>query len=139
MENEKNTRLNSYLQQQQSSTTLAIVDEITLEEFKNFVKKWLEVDAYIKKAQDLVKEKKKQRNKIAEVITKFMSKYNIEDLNTKEGRIRCKTTYIKASVTQKEMKEKITKLIPERSDIVQKIYEDRPKKEKVSLRRLKIS
>lgn len=161
------SRMNSYLQQQQAvsrpssrattpsrpsrlshssgappkpaPTTLTTVEDISLEEFKNFVKKWLELDGYIRKAQEIVKEKKKQRNKLSEIITKFMCKYNIEDLNTKEGRIRCKTTYVKAPVTQKEVKERITTMIPQHKEVVRKIYDERPKKEKVSLRRLRIT
>jgi hypothetical protein len=136
---EKNKILNTYLQQQAKETSLIPVEEISLEDFKNYVKKWLEVDAYIKKAQQLVKEKRKIRNKLSEVIVKFMTKYNIEDLNTKEGRIRCKTSYIRQPVTQKELKEKVTSLVPEKKDTLKKLFEDRPKQEKVSLRRLKIS
>jgi len=122
-----------------SETRLVPVEEVSLEDFKNFVKKWLELDAYIKKAQELVKEKRKQRNKLAEIITKFMCKYNIEDLNMKEGRIRCKTSYIREPVTQKEIKEKITTLVPDKKDDIKKIFDERPKKEKVSLRKLKIT
>lgn len=149
-------RINSYIKQQQqqaavdagpstnggasASTGLIVAEEISLEQFKGFVKKWLEIDSYIKKAQDLIKDKKKQRNKLSEVITKFMSKYDIEDLNTKEGRIRCKTTYVKKPITQKEAKQRIEDLMPnDGKDLVTKVYEDRPKQEKTSLRRLKIS
>lgn len=120
-------------------TGLITLDDITLEDFKNYVKKWLELDAYVKKAMEVVKEKKKQRNKLAEVITRFMCKYNIEDLNTKEGRIRCKTSYIREPVTQKVIKAKMTELLPERKDIVTKIYDERPKHERLSLKRLKIT
>ena len=120
-------------------TGIIPLEEITLEDFKNYVKKWIEIDSYIKKASDVIKDKKKIRNKLAEVITKFMCKYNIEDLNTREGRIRCKTTYVKPPVTQKQIKEKIQDLIPERKDIVKQIYEERPRTERMSLRRLKIT
>jgi seryl-tRNA synthetase len=143
-------RITSYIQQQQEavdavgggtpSTGLIIADDISFEQFKGIVKKWLEIDSYIKKAQDLIKEKKKQRNKLSEAITKFMCKYDIEDLNTKEGRIRCKTTYVKKPISQKEAIQKIEDLLPSNGkEIVNKIYEERPKQEKTSLRRLKIS
>ena len=136
---EKNKIMNDYLTQQANETSLVPMEEISLEDFKNFVKRWLEIDAYIRKAAEIVKEKKRQRNKIAEIITKFMCKYNIEDLNTKEGKIRCKTTFVKPQVSQKEIKERVTSLVPEKRDQLLKIFEERPKKEKVSLRRLKIS
>lgn len=118
-------------------------DDLTLEQFKNFVKKWLEYDNYIKKAQELIREKRQARDKLSQVITKFMCKYNIEDLNTKEGRIRCKTTYVKAPVNHKVVKERISDYFKgnenQKQDILTKIYDEREKQEKVSLRRLKIS
>lgn len=120
-----------------------IPENISLEEFKNYVKKWLEYDNFIKKARDVVKEKRKSRDKLTEIITKFMCKYNIEDLNTKEGRIRCKTSVVKAPVNQKVVKQRITDYFKEnehqKNDILHKIYEEREAVEKVSLRRLKIS
>jgi hypothetical protein len=136
----ENKILNEYLTQQANETTSLVPHEdITLEDFKNLVKKWIESDAYIKKASEIIREKKKQRDKLSEVITKFMCKYNIEDLNTKEGKIRCKTSYTKYALSQKDIKEKVTNLIPEKRDMIIKIFDDRPKKEKISLRRLKIS
>jgi hypothetical protein len=118
---------------------LTVMEDVSLEDFKTFVKKWIEFDGYVKKVQQIIKEKKKQRDRLSEVITKFMNKYNIEDINTKEGRIRCKTTYVKKALTQKEMKEKIINLIPEKRDLLTQLYDERPKQERVSLRRLKIT
>jgi hypothetical protein len=118
---------------------LTVLDDLSLEDFKNFVKKWIEFDGYVKKVQQILKDKKRQRDKLSEIITKFMNKYNIEDINTKEGRIRCKKTYVTKTLTQKEMKEKIINLMPEKKDLVKQLYDERPKQEKVSLRRLKIT
>ena len=114
-------------------------DQITLEEFKNYVKKWMEYDAFIKKASEIMREKKRMRNKLSEIITGYMCKYNIEDLNTKEGRIRCKTSVVKAPVSQKVVKQRIADLLGDKKEVLQKIYEDREQVEKVSLRRLKIT
>jgi hypothetical protein len=118
-------------------------ESITLEDFKNYVKKWLEYDNFIKKSKDIIKEKKECRDKLSDVITKFMVKYNIEDLNTKEGRIRCKQSYKKAPVSQKIVKERITDYFARDNknvdDILFKVFEDREKVEQISLRRLKIS
>jgi hypothetical protein len=120
-----------------------VPENISLEEFKNFVKKWLEYDNFIKKAREIIKEKKKLRDKLSETITKFMCKYNIEDLNTKEGRIRCKTLTVKPPVSQKVVKQRITDYFKgdenRQKEIITKIYEDRETVEKVSLRRLKIT
>lgn len=143
----------TYLKQQQyltgppsvASDTLVVYnkevpEDISLEEFKNYVKKWLEYDNFIKKAQAVIKEKKKSRDMLSSIITKFMCKYNIEDLNTKEGRIRCKTLMVKEPVSQKVIKEKIINFFGnDGNNVLTKIYEDRQKVEKVSLRRLKIT
>jgi hypothetical protein len=120
-----------------------IPENITLEEFKNYVKKWLDLDNTIKKVQEAVREKKKQRDTLSNVISQFMAKYNIEDLNTKEGRIRCKVSVVKAPLNQKVVKQKISDYFrndeSKKEEILSTIYEDRPKTEKLSLRRLKIS
>ena len=118
-------------------------ENITLDEFKNYVRKWLELDNFVKKAQDVVKEKKKARDEFSKVITKFMCKYNIEDLNTKEGRIRCKVGYVKTPVNQKLIKQRISDYFgveeSKKQEILSKIYSEREIAEKVTLRRLKIS
>lgn len=114
----------------------------SLEQFKEYVRTWLELDNTIKKAQKLIKEKRLQRNQLSLAISRFMCKYDIEDLNTKEGRIRCKVTQVKAPVNQKVVKEKLTTIFQgneEKSqEIYRKLYEERDTVQKVSLRRLRI-
>lgn len=140
--------MNRYLEQQQSAPGTAIVpvaseDNISLEEFKGYVRKWLELDNFLRKAQETVREKRKQRDALSQVIVKFMCKFNIEDLNTKEGRIRCKVGYVKAPVNQKVIKQRLTDYFgdkeQEKNEVLAKIYEERDVSEKVSLRRLKIT
>ena len=120
-----------------------IPENVSLEEFREYVRKWLELDNTIKKALEAIREKKKVRDKLSQVISSFMCKYNIEDLNTKEGRIRCKVSTVRAPVNQKLVKQKITDYFSndeaKKADILSKIYEEREKVEKVSLRRLKIT
>ena len=140
---EKKRLMDNYLQQQQIVHVPDVTQNISLEEFRDYVRKWLELDNNIKKAQEVIKERKKVRDKLSTVISAFMCKYNIEDLNTKEGRIRCKVSTVKAPVNQKVVKQKITDYFGndehKKQDILTKIYEERPEVEKVSLRRLKIS
>jgi hypothetical protein len=122
---------------------VTVNENITLEEFREYVKKWLELDNMIKKAQEAIKERKKIRDKLSQIITAFMCKYNIEDINTKEGRIKCKVTAGKTPINQKVIKQKITDYFSDdqekQMEIISKIFEDREKVEKVSLRRLKIT
>jgi hypothetical protein len=118
-------------------------DTISMDEFKSYVKRWFDTDNYVKRAQQIIKEKRKEKNQLSEVIMKFMCKYNIEDLNTKEGRIRCKNVYVKAPVSKDVVKQCISDYFPhdeeKKEEIIHKIYDNREKVEKTTLRRLKIS
>lgn len=157
----KMSHMESYLQQQQQQVVNNAVagaggstnnqhyvvpydqkESITMEDFKNYVKKWFDSDNYIKRAQQIIKEKRKEKNQLSEVIMKFMCKYNIEDLNTKEGRIRCKNVYVKAPVNKDVVKQCISDYVPDeekKQEIIHKIYDSREKVEKTTLRRLRIS
>lgn len=118
-------------------------ENISIEDFSNLVKKWIELDNWIKKSQELAKQKRKQKDKLSEVITHYMTRYNIEDLNTSEGKIRCKVRYVKSGVNQKVVKEKIAELLKDDEEqcntLITKIFNEREKVEKVSLRRIKIT
>jgi hypothetical protein len=118
-------------------------DNITIEEFTNIAKKWIEMDNWIKKYQEMAKQKRKQKDKLTQIITHYMTKYNIEDLNTTEGKICCKVRQVKSGVNQKVVKQKITEIFKDNEEtcnaIITKIFEDREKVEKVSLRRIKIT
>jgi Family of unknown function (DUF5760) len=132
-----------------SNETLSIVpvnelpDNISIDDFTNLVQKWIELDNWIKKSQEIAKQKRKQKDKLGEVITHYMTKFNIEDLNTSEGKIRCKVRYVKSGVNQKVVKEKITELLKDNEEtcntLITKIFDEREKVEKVSLRRIKIT
>lgn len=118
-------------------------ENISIEDFSNLVKKWIELDNWIKKSQEIAKQKRKQKDKLSEVITHYMTRYNIEDLNTSEGKIRCKVRYVKSGVNQKVVKEKITEIFKDDAEqcnaLITKIFNDRDKVEKMSLRRIKIT
>jgi hypothetical protein len=118
-------------------------DNITIEEFTNIAKKWIEMDNWLKKYQEMAKQKRKQKDKLTQVITHYMTKYNIEDLNTTEGKICCKVRQVRSGVNQKVVKQKITEIFKDNEEtcnaIISKIFEDREKVEKVSLRRIKIT
>lgn len=140
MNEEKNKLLNKYLEHQQNPDKL---EDISLAEFKNILKKWLEYDNFIKNAKMVIKEKTFAQNKLTTIITSYMAKYDIEDINTSEGKIKFKKSVVKSSVSQKKIKETINEYFkdnePVRNNILTKIYENRSSIEKVSLRRLKIS
>lgn len=117
------------------------INEALLQEFKDNVKRWLELDNQLKRLAAAAKERRNKKNEINNQILEFMSKFNIEDLNTKEGIIRYKKSYVKEPLSQKTIKTKLEELFKDQPDIferIDKIFTDRGKVEKLSLRRLKI-
>jgi len=117
------------------------MNEALLEEFKSHVKDWLELDNQLKRLAAAAKERRKKKNDINLKILEFMGRFNIEDLNTKEGIIRYRKTYVKEPLSQKTIKTKLEELFKDDLDIfekVQKIFTERGKIEKTSLRRLKL-
>jgi len=120
-----------------------VPDNTSLEEFKHHVKMWMELDNQVKKMNMLVREKKTVQKALTEKILSFMSRYNIEDLNTKEGKLRYKVSYSKPQVKKVDMKDKILNYFEHDKELGSKVVEavfmeeDKAKVEKVSLRRLK--
>lgn len=126
------------------STGTPSIDSMTLDDFKEYVRRYIEIDSWIQKAQEVMREKKKQRDKLSEIITKFMLKYDIEDLKVKQSKLRCTVRQVKQPITQKVIKEKISDYFKgndtKTTEIIQKVFEeDRPVKERATLRRLKIT
>ena len=126
-----------------SGSTTDIVQGITpeqLEEFKSQVKLWLELDTVVKRLQTAIKDRKKMMSELHDKIIKFMIMNHIDDLNTKSGTIRYKTTQVKAPLSQKQIKEKLTQTFEKNTDVVDRIneiFDNREVKEKKSLRKIK--
>ena len=116
------------------------IDDISLQEFKELVSKWLECDNFIKKVKQEIKEKTKHKNELMSIITTFMSKYQIDDLNTPQGKISYKKTHVKKPKSSKAIKEQVMSCVggdPQAKEQIERIYKDCEKVEKVSLRRSK--
>jgi hypothetical protein len=141
MNEQKKNLLNLYLEQQQKPPQA--LEDISLAEFKSILKKWLEFDNFIKKAKIAIKEKSLAQNKLTEVITTYMDKYDIEDINTSEGKIKFKKSVSKSPISQKKVKETINEYLKDneevRTGILTKIYESRVPVQRMTLRRLKIT
>jgi hypothetical protein len=117
------------------------MNEMMLEEFKENVKSWTLADNQVKRLNAASKQLKTKKKELNEKILDFMARFNIEDLNTKEGIIRYKKTFVKEPLTQKMIKEKLNEMFKDSDTHLEKINEiftNRNKVEKTSLRRLKI-
>lgn len=145
MDVEKKQHLEKYIQQQQQMVVYnnESTEDLSMADFKAHIKRWFELDNYLKKAKEVLKDKRAEKIKLSEIIMKFMNKHNIEDLNTKEGRIRCKNTYVKAPVNKQLVQQRIADFFVhdevKQKEILDKIYEEREAVEKTTLRRLRIT
>ena len=120
-------------------TSLDTLDAALLEEFKQQVKLWCELDTAIKRLQNAIRERKKAQNVMKTKILDFMQRYRVEDLNTRDGVVRYKTAYVKAPLSQRNIRDKLTEYFtndPAALGIIRKVFEEREQVEKVSLRRI---
>jgi hypothetical protein len=115
------------------------LDSALLEEFKNQVKIWWELDTAIKRLQIAVRERKKAQAVMNAKILDFMKRHSVEDLNTKDGVLRYKTSYVKAPLSQKSIREKLSEYFnrdPNALNIVKKVFDEREQVQRESLRRI---
>lgn len=133
--------LNSNIDMPSTSTELVIgLTPEKLQEFKSDVKQWIEIDTTVKRLQVAIKERKKLQTELNMKILNFMIANNIEDLNTKSGLIKCKTSVVKVPMGTKVIKEKLEKTFENNQKIIDKInevFDNRETKEKHSLRKIK--
>ena len=92
--------------------TLQEIPKDQLDHFKTNVRDWLEMDEKIKDLEKEIREMKKVRNKQLEPkITGFMRSYNISDLNTDSGKLRCNERNTKTPVSKKTIQESLQKVL----------------------------
>lgn len=111
-----------------------------LEHFKVNVKDWLDADEKIKDLEKQIRELKVLRNKKLEPkITGFMRSYNISDLNTDAGKLRCNERNTKAPVSKKIIQESLQKVLTtqQAEAAMDEIYLNRQVIKKFSLSKVK--
>jgi hypothetical protein len=116
------------------------------EQFKAIVKYYIKTDNEIKDIKSKVKllnSESKKRQKILESISPtimdFMSKNDIDELNSKDGIIKYKKSLVKSPLTQKILKEQLYEKFGNAEDLkkaLDKIFKEREKVEKQSLKRI---
>ena len=115
-----------------------------IEDFKNKVKIWMRLDDEIKEFTKQIrmlnveiKQRKKYINTLTPYILSYMNDNGFEELNSKDGgRLQYRTSLIKPPLTQKDLREKLYDQFPNNSEDLDKIFKQREKIAKVSLRRL---
>ena len=83
-----------------------------IDTFKTKVKRWLTIDEEIAEYEKKIKELKALKNKQLEPqITDFMRQYNIKDLNTESGKIRCNERKTKRALNRANIQDNLSKVI----------------------------
>lgn len=111
-----------------------------LEEFKTRVRNWMAADNAIKKLTQMKKEQMALKKELTKQVLEFMAKYNIEDLNTKDGKLRYKITAGKAPVTRATIRQRMAEMYGKAAtveEMIDYVFSTDEKIERVTLKRLK--
>lgn len=121
-------------------------DEDEFERFKAIVKFYSKTDNEIKEIRSKikllnleVKKRKETLEKLSGSIMSFMAQNEIDELNSKQGVIRYKTSVVKAPLTTKKVKEELYDKLsqnPQVKSILDRVFDERDKIEKKSLTRI---
>lgn len=124
----------------------ATYDDEEFERFKARVKFYSKTDNEIKEIRSKIKllnkEAKKRKEtleKLSTSIMSFMHQNEIDELNSKQGVIRYKTSVVKAPLSTKKVKAELygrLEKYPQAKAVLDQVFEDRDKIEKKSLTRV---
>ena len=87
--------------------------------FKEKVKHWLAIDKQVTDLENQIKDIKKVRKELMPQITKFMIVHNVRDLNTEQGKIRCNERNVKKPLNKKNIRENLSQVITDNTQIEQ--------------------
>jgi hypothetical protein len=120
-------------------------ESYTINDFKTKVSQWVQLDKELTQIKEKIKvltQEKKQLAKMMEVmsfkILEFMSMNDppIDQLNTRQGLIKCKRSFVKETLSKKQLIENLTKEfqnVVDADDRIINIFNNRPKVEKMKL------
>jgi hypothetical protein len=114
-------------------------DTEEMETFKNLVKDWFKYDDAIRKLKIAIRERKTLQSVLNNKIEEFMFKYNYNDLNTQDGRLKTNVRKVHKPVNIKDVREIINNNINlTGSELLAKIFnkEERPIVETRSIKRV---
>ena len=102
-----------------SIMSLQEIPQEELQYFKEKVKHWLMIDKQVADLENQIKEIKKAKKELMPDITKFMVQYNITDLNTEDGKLRCSERKTKSTLNKNYIKLELEKALGENNDKIE--------------------
>jgi hypothetical protein len=114
----------------------------SLDDFKSDVRTWLELDNSIRRLQAAIKDRRAAKKQLSERILRFMADHNIEDLDTKDGKLRYRIAFVRTPLSQAVIKERISSYFGVNNDNAATamngvVFGNRARVEKTSLCRLR--
>ena len=109
-------------------------------EFKKKVKNWLNIDDDIITLQNAIKERKKQKDRLTPEILDFMDRFEINDLNTNDGKLKFTKSLYTKPLNKKFLISRLGDFFKDFSKgekVAGFILDNRDKEEKIKLRRVK--
>ncbi len=140
-----------YLEDQSRALTIVEDDEVDrvvekptpeqLDAFKRHLKEWISADVALKEIQKTALPIRKRKNELSETITEFMRKFNIEDINTRDCRIRCTVKRTRPPVKNTELQRKLCEHFDKDNvnQVFENIRENVPISQRPMLRRITIN
>ena len=109
--------------------TIQEIPKEDLQHFKEKVTRWVHVDKQIEELNKQVRELKKVRDKeLQPSMTEFMVKFNVSDLNTDNGKLRCQERKTKKALNKDNIRDNLSKFLLEQEKLdeaVKKIMTER--------------
>ena len=98
--------------------TIQEIPKSDLQHFKEKVTRWILVDKQIEEKMQEIRELKKVRDKeLQPTMTEFMVKYNVSDLNTDNGKLRCQETKTKKALNKHNIRDNLSKFLIEQEKL----------------------
>ena len=111
-------------------TTFEQIPQNEIHFFKEKVQRWLHVDTQISQLEAQIRDLKKVRNKELEPeITGFMTKHNVSDLNTENGKLKCQERKTKKGLNKEFVKNNLSKYLVEEDKVdecMNDLWKNRP-------------
>ena len=95
-----------------------------LQYFKEKVKRWLMIDKQVADLEGQIKEIKKVKKELMPEITKFMVQYNISDLNTEDGKLKCSERKTKQTINKNYLIQELTNSLGDNQEQINKCMDN---------------
>jgi hypothetical protein len=111
------------------------------DDFKNTVRKFASADKDVADLASKLRTARAEHAELKERICQFMEDRDIPSLQTREMRLKLKTSMVKPSLKKAELRDRVAEYLggPERADeFFEKVYNDREAVTRTSLQKLKV-